>query len=59
MRVIPVWAAMLLLSAASGARAQMPAAGDSDVATLRDRENVWAIAIAEREIGRASCRERV
>jgi ketosteroid isomerase-like protein len=27
----------------------MTAAGDSDVSTIRDHENVWAIAIAERD----------
>ncbi len=51
MRVISVWAVMLLLSTASTARAQISAPGDSDVATLRDRENVWAIAIVERDSG--------
>jgi ketosteroid isomerase-like protein len=51
MRMTSVWAFMLLLSAASTARAQMSAAGDSDVATIRDRENVWAVAIAERDSG--------
>jgi ketosteroid isomerase-like protein len=51
MRVISVWAVMLLLSTASTARAQLSAPGDSDVATLRDRENVWAIAIVERDSG--------
>ena len=51
MRVISVWTVMLLLSAASTARAQISAPGDSDVATLRDRENVWAIAIVERDSG--------
>ena len=51
MRLTPVWAAMLLLSAAPRARAQMSAAGDSDVATIRDRENVWAVAITERDSG--------
>jgi ketosteroid isomerase-like protein len=40
---------MLLLAAAPMARAQVSAAGDSDVVTLRDRENVWAIAIVERD----------
>jgi ketosteroid isomerase-like protein len=49
MRVIPIWAAVLFLSAAPMARAQMSAAGDSDIATIRDRENVWGIAIAERD----------
>ncbi len=51
MRVIPVWAAMLLLSVAPMVGAQMSAAGDSDVSTIRDHENVWAIAIAERDSG--------
>jgi ketosteroid isomerase-like protein len=51
MRMTSVWAFMLLLSAASTARAQMSAAGDSDVATIRDRENVWAVAIADRDSG--------
>jgi ketosteroid isomerase-like protein len=51
MRVNPAWAVMLLMSAAPMARAQMSAAGDSDVSTIRDRENVWAIAIAERDSG--------
>ena len=51
MRVISVWAVMLLLSAAPLARAQISAPGDSDIATLRDRENVWAIAIVERDSG--------
>jgi ketosteroid isomerase-like protein len=51
MRVIPIWAAVLLLSAAPMARAQMSAPGDSDVSTIRDHENVWAIAIAERDSG--------
>ncbi len=49
MRVTPLCAAILLLVAAPMARAQMTAAGDSDVSTIRDRENVWAIAIAERD----------
>jgi ketosteroid isomerase-like protein len=51
MRVIPIWAAMLLFAAAPMARAQMSAVGDSDAATIRDHENVWAIAIAERDSG--------
>jgi ketosteroid isomerase-like protein len=51
MHVIPVWAVMLLLSTAPTARAQISAPGDSDVSTIRDRENVWAIAIAERDSG--------
>jgi ketosteroid isomerase-like protein len=49
MRLTPLCAAILVLVAAPMARAQMTAAGDSDVSTIRDRENVWAIAIAERD----------
>jgi ketosteroid isomerase-like protein len=51
MRLSSVVAVLFLLVAASTARAQMSAAGDSDIATIRDRENVWAIAITERDSG--------
>lgn len=51
MRVVSVWAVVVFFAAASTGRAQISAPGDSDVATLRDRENVWAIAIVERDSG--------
>lgn len=49
MRVLPIWPVAIVLAAAPMARAQSTAPGDSDVATIRDRENVWAEAIVERD----------
>ena len=53
MRALPIWMAAMVLAAAPVARAQGPdgntAPGDSDIVTIRDKENVWAEAIVERD----------
>jgi ketosteroid isomerase-like protein len=52
MRVLSMMIVVMLLATASlaGAQAaQTTAPGDSDIATIRDKENVWAEAIVERD----------
>jgi hypothetical protein len=50
MRVLQiVWAVVMVVVAAPAARAQPSAPADSDAATIRDRENVWTIAIVDRD----------
>jgi hypothetical protein len=49
MHFLRLFLAVSLLSAPSLARAQTPSPGDSDIATIRDRENVWGIAISTRD----------
>jgi ketosteroid isomerase-like protein len=52
MRVLSMMTVVVLVAAASRAGAQgaqTTAPGDSDIATIRDKENVWAEAIVERD----------